>query len=113
MTKNKLNDLGGETDVIGHDGNQSMLVRTWAAAARVAMTKSTDALIEKANLISQFPALGRRIGFDRTAFELEHDSNLSWSTGRSSLFRERRCFPLAGDPSMAGSSAQTTCIKQP
>ncbi|MCG8586236.1 MAG: DUF2330 domain-containing protein [Pirellulales bacterium] len=62
-----LGDIGG-TDVdellikIHNDDSQSMLVRTWAAAARVAMTKSTDGLVEKAALISRFPALGRPIG---------------------------------------------------
>ena len=38
------------------------IVRTWAAAARVSMTQSTNGLIEKANLIQTFPALGRPIG---------------------------------------------------
>jgi hypothetical protein len=44
------------------DENQEMLVRTWAAAARVATTRTANGLIEKANLIDQFPALGRPIG---------------------------------------------------
>ena len=39
-----------------------MLVRTWAAAARVDRCRSAAALIEKAALISRFPALGRPIG---------------------------------------------------
>jgi hypothetical protein len=62
-----LGDIGG-TDVdellikIHNDESQSKLVRTWAAAARVAMTKTTDGLVEKAALISKFPALGRPIG---------------------------------------------------
>jgi len=41
---------------------QNTLVRTWAAAARVTMTKTTNGLIEKASLIPQFPSLGRPIG---------------------------------------------------
>ncbi len=44
------------------DSRQPQLVRTWAAAARVSMTRTVNGLIEKANLISQFPALGRPIG---------------------------------------------------
>ena len=40
---------------------EQQLVQTWAAAARVAMCKSPDALIEKAQLIDQFPPLGRPI----------------------------------------------------
>ena len=38
------------------------IVRTWAAAARVSMTQSINGLIEKANLIREFPSLGRPIG---------------------------------------------------
>lgn len=41
---------------------QPMLVRTWAAAARVDRCRSAAALIEKAALISRFPALSRPIG---------------------------------------------------
>lgn len=41
---------------------QKKIVRTWAAAARVSMTRTVNGLIEKANLIPQFPALGRPIG---------------------------------------------------
>ncbi len=44
------------------DEKQESVVRSWAAAARVRMTKTTAGLIEKANLINQFPALGRPIG---------------------------------------------------
>ena len=74
-----LGEIGGQ-DVdellikIHNDGNQSMLVRTWAAAARVAMTESTDALIEKASLISTFPALGRPIGM-RIVEQLSKDES--------------------------------------
>jgi len=62
-----LGEIGGD-DVdaklksIHEDGNQSMLIRTWAAAARVYMTESTDGLIKKASLVQQFPALGRPVG---------------------------------------------------
>ncbi len=41
---------------------QPMLVRTWAAAARVDRCRSSAALIEKAALIHRFPALSRPIG---------------------------------------------------
>lgn len=44
------------------DENQEQIVRTWAAAARVSMTRTVNGLIEKANLIPKFPALGRPIG---------------------------------------------------
>ena len=44
------------------DENQKRVVRTWAAAARVSNTKTVNGLIEKANLIQKFPALGRPIG---------------------------------------------------
>ncbi|MCR9118106.1 MAG: DUF2330 domain-containing protein, partial [bacterium] len=62
-----LGEIGGEdvdallTKVHSND-KQPELVRTWAAAARVAMTDSADGLIAKANLVGQFPALGRPIG---------------------------------------------------
>ena len=49
-----------------------MLVRTWAAAARVDRCRSAAALIEKAALISRFPALGRPIG-KRLAAKLQTD----------------------------------------
>ena len=42
--------------------NNPAIVRTWAAAARVSMTQSVNGLVEKANLINSFPALGRPIG---------------------------------------------------
>ena len=41
---------------------QERVLRTWAAAARVANTRTVNGLIEKANLIQTFPALGRPIG---------------------------------------------------
>jgi hypothetical protein len=61
-----LSEIGG-LDVdeallkIHSDESQTSLVRNWAAAARVAMSRSTAALIEKAQLIQKFPALGRPI----------------------------------------------------
>lgn len=48
------------------------LIRTWAAAARVSMTKSVNGLIEKAQLIQTFPALGRPIGI-RIVEEMNKD----------------------------------------
>ena len=62
-----MSEIGG-SDVdemllkIHANAKQPMLVRTWAAAGRVAMSKSAEALIEKAALVQQFPALGRPIG---------------------------------------------------
>ncbi|MCA9264361.1 MAG: DUF2330 domain-containing protein [Planctomycetales bacterium] len=43
------------------DEQQSTLVRTWAAAARVSMASTPTGLIEKAQLVTQFPAIGRPI----------------------------------------------------
>jgi len=62
-----LSEIGGQ-DVdelllkVHSDTKQPMLVRTWAAAGRVAMVESTEALIEKATLVASFPALGRPVG---------------------------------------------------
>ena len=62
-----LSEIGG-TDVdesllnIHANESNEKVVRTWAAAARVSMTKSVNGLIEKAQLIQTFPALGRPIG---------------------------------------------------
>ncbi len=59
--------IGGQTidehllDVQVNQRND-MLVRTWAAAARVSNTRTLNGLIEKASLIQQFPSLGRPIG---------------------------------------------------
>ena len=58
------------------DEDQSMLVRTWAAAARVSMTRTSAGLIEKAQLIQKFPALGRPIGM-RLVSQLSQDGNVS------------------------------------
>ncbi len=62
-----LAEIGGKDvdaflKTLHEDGKQQMLIRTWAAAGRVSMTKSTAGLIQKASLIQQFPALGRPIG---------------------------------------------------
>ena len=62
-----LGEIGGQ-DVdeyllnLHADENQKRVVRTWAAAARVANTRTVNGLMEKANLIQTFPALGRPIG---------------------------------------------------
>ena len=62
-----LSEIGGQ-DIdelflkIHKDKGQPMLVRTWAAAGRVYMSSSVDALIEKAALIAAFPAVGRPVG---------------------------------------------------
>jgi len=62
-----LGEIGGQ-DVdeyllnLHADENQKRVVRTWAAAARVANTRTLNGLIEKASLIQTFPALGRPIG---------------------------------------------------
>ncbi|MEM9940877.1 MAG: DUF2330 domain-containing protein [Planctomycetota bacterium] len=75
-----LAQIGG-TDVdeylldIHANSDQPKIVRTWAAAARVSMTKSVNGLIEKANLVSQFPALGRPIGI-RLIEKLSGDSKV-------------------------------------
>ena len=55
------------------DAEQPMLLRTWAAAARVARVRSAAALIEKADLIRQFPALARPLG-KRLVAKLSNDS---------------------------------------
>jgi hypothetical protein len=62
-----LSEIGGKEVEqlfiqIQGDEKQSMLVRTWAAAGRVSMAKSTDELLQLAGAIPQFPALGRPIG---------------------------------------------------
>ncbi len=62
-----LAEIGGK-DVEDHftkihnDDKQSMLIRTWAAAARVYMTASTDELVKRADLAQLFPAVGRPLG---------------------------------------------------
>ena len=56
------------------DSKQKQIVRTWAAAARVSMTRTVNGLIEKASLIQQFPALGRPIGM-RIVEKMTSDSS--------------------------------------
>ena len=74
-----LAEIGGQ-DVdeyllnVHADEKQEQIVRTWAAAARVTMTRTVNGLIEKANLVSQFPALGRPIGI-RIVEKLSDDSS--------------------------------------
>jgi hypothetical protein len=62
-----LAEIGGkEADdwlaKVQSDPKHPMLVRAWAAAARVSMIDTADGLIEKASLVSEFPSLGRPIG---------------------------------------------------
>ena len=57
-----LLDLHADTNLQTADKSQQQVVRTWAAAARVANTRTVNGLIEKASLIQTFPALGRPIG---------------------------------------------------
>ena len=45
----------------GLPATEHRLVQTWAAAARIALSGSAEALIEKAQLIQQFPAVARPI----------------------------------------------------
>ncbi len=74
-----LAEIGGQ-DVdeyllnVHADEKQKTIVRTWAAAARVSMTRTVNGLIEKASLIPQFPALGRPIGI-RIVEQLTKDSS--------------------------------------
>lgn len=62
-----LSEIGGN-DVdellknVHGDDKQPALVRTWAAAGRVAMVDSVNELTDLAPLASQFPAVGRPIG---------------------------------------------------
>jgi len=62
-----LGEIGGD-DVdalfkkVHSDNEQPMLVRTWCAAARVAMVDDTDELTDLAPLVQQFPAVGRPLG---------------------------------------------------
>jgi len=58
------------------DEKQSMLVRTWAAAARIYMTEGTDNLIVKASLVQSFPAVGRPLGM-RVIEGLSKDKEVS------------------------------------
>ena len=44
---------------IYHNDREEKLVRNWAAAARIAATNSAELLIEQAQLVQEFPALGR------------------------------------------------------
>jgi hypothetical protein len=50
-----------------NDEKQPMLVRTWAAAARVHRATKVDDLVALANLVGQFPALGRPVGLKLVA----------------------------------------------
>ncbi|MCA9213069.1 MAG: DUF2330 domain-containing protein [Planctomycetales bacterium] len=59
-----LGQIGGpQTDValakIYQDDTEEQLVRTWAAAARIASTDSAELLLERAHLVARFPATGR------------------------------------------------------
>ena len=74
-----LSEIGGK-DVekrlteMYQDKKQSLLVRTWAAAGMVQLAKSSDEVLKLANLIPQFPALGRPIGL-RLVAELGKKGN--------------------------------------
>ncbi|MBW3540766.1 MAG: DUF2330 domain-containing protein [Planctomycetes bacterium] len=62
-----LAEIGGEKaeerlTELSQDAKQPALVRTWAAAGRVKLAESTDELLKLAELIPQFPALGRPVG---------------------------------------------------
>ncbi len=76
-----LSEIGGKDvdDLLAKvhgDEKQSMLVRTWAAAARIYMTEGTDNLIAKASLVQTFPAVGRPLGM-RVIEELSKDEEAS------------------------------------
>lgn len=58
------------------DASQEKVVRTWAAAARVSMTRTIAGLVEKAQLVTEFPALGRPIGM-RLVDALKSEENFS------------------------------------
>lgn len=60
--------------------SEPMLVRTWAAAARVAMSRSAEALVEKAQLVTLFPALGRPIGMRLIEQTTKDDAHVSAET---------------------------------
>ena len=62
LTKIGGTDVDEELLDIHANETHEKVVRTWAAAARVSMTSTVNGLIEKAQLIQQFPALGRPIG---------------------------------------------------
>ncbi len=62
-----LAEIGGsdvDEELLGihSDEKQKDVVKNWAAAARVKMTRTLPGLLEKAQLIQKFPALGRPIG---------------------------------------------------
>ena len=62
-----LGEIGGKAaedrlTLLYQNEKQSMLIRTWAAAAVVKMKRTLDELTGMANEIQRFPALGRPIG---------------------------------------------------
>jgi hypothetical protein len=60
-----------------NDGQQPMLVRTWAAAARVHQATQTKELVELAPLVGTFPALGRPVGMKLIAKLADKDQPVS------------------------------------
>ena len=54
--------VGRELEKIQKNANHGMLVRTWAAAARIKMAKSFDDYVALAPLAGTFPALQRPLG---------------------------------------------------
>ncbi len=60
---------------ICNDTTQSQVVRTWAASARIALCKSTEAVMEKASLIDYYPAVARPISM-RLAADLAEDGQV-------------------------------------
>ncbi len=67
-----LAEIGGpevdaELSSLHSDARQPMLVRTWAAAARIDMATDVDGVMKLSNLASMFPALSRPIGLKLAA----------------------------------------------
>ena len=61
---------------IHKDEKQSLLIRTWAIAARIQMAQSLADVLKLSKQVKQFPAIERAIG-KRTIFILKRDNKLS------------------------------------